>query len=468
MDGENNEVVAQQAQNFFTKGVAAFERRNWDIAIDLLMQCVTLAPGFSKARKVLRAAQIARFRTQKKSSFAQQMQDMKCSLMRMKVQGFLKAGKKETALLECEKLMSVNPLLADNVHLAIEAADACNMPDAALFTVEAAYENNPNDMDMLRRAADYYMAVGEFAKARDAYVKLNAYRPTDQEILKLLKDAEARTTMSQGWEQNAGKKDGFRNLIKDKDKAAKLDAQNKSVVTGSDADVLIADAKAKLEKEPQNLNLYRALARIYSQNKDFPNAIATLEGARKVNAADPELDRALTSAKINYFDAQIEQLTAAGDANGVAAKTQERDQFMFDDLLDRVQRYPNDLRLHFELGLQYFKYEYWDDAIGQFQQSQRSPKDRVESLYYLAMCFAKKGQRDMAVMQLETANEQLDIMDDLKKKVVYALGDLAEQGGDIEKAFNYYKEVYGANIGYLDIGDRFQRVYKLRQGQQGQ
>ena len=72
-----------------------------------------------------------------------------------------------------------------------------------------------------------------------------------------------------------------------------------------------------------------------------------------------------------------------------------------------------------------------------------------------------------AVMQLETANEQLPIMDELKKKIVFELGNLAEQAGDIEKAFGYYKDVYGADIGYEDIGVRMERIYKLRQSQQG-
>ena len=464
---ENKDVAAQQAQNFFTKGVAAFERRNWDIAIDLLLQCVTLVPGFAKARKVLRAAQIARFRSQKKGGLAMQMLDFKCKMARIKVQGFLKAGKKETALLECEKLLNMNPINADNVHLAIEVADACNMPDAALFTVEAALENNPNDLEMMSRAADYYMAVGEYAKARDALVKLDSARPGNMVILKKLKDAEARTTMASGWEEAAGKKGGFRDWIRDKEQAAKLDQKNMTLATGDAAESLIAEAKAKIEAEPKNINLYRALARIYSQNKRFAEAVETFEAAREVNPSDPELDRALTNAKVSLFDQQIAALKEQGDEDGAATKEQERNQFVFDNLYDRVQRYPNDLGLHFELGLQYYKYGYWDEAVSEMQQAQRSPKLRIEALYYLAMCFANKGQRDMAVMQLETANGQLDIMDDLKKRVVFALGDLAEKAGDLEKAFNYYKDVYGADIGYEDIGERFQRVYQLRQGQQG-
>jgi len=270
-----------------------------------------------------------------------------------------------------------------------------------------------------------------------------------------------------GWDENVGKKDGFRNLIADKEKAAKLDMQAKAVVAGSDADVLIEEQRAKIESEPNNLNYYRALARLLIQNKRFDEAVETLQSAQKINAADPELDRALTNAKISAFEAKIDALKAGGDAAGAENMETDMNQFIFDDLSSRVQRYPNDLKLRYELGLQYFKYGYYDDAIGQLQLSQRSPKDRLDSLYYLAMCFVQKGQRDMAVMQLETANDQLPIMDDLKKKIVFALGKIAEDSGDVEKAFGYYKDVYGADIGFEDIGVRMERIYKLRQAHQG-
>lgn len=461
---EKSDQTAQQAQNFFNKGVAAFERGNFDIAADLLLQCLSLAPGFSRARKVLRATQIAKFRKEKKSGLSAKIQEAGMALQRMKIAGLLKAGKKEQALQDCEKLLLDNPLQSQNVELTVECAEAAGYPEAALFTVEAAYDNNQDDMNLLRRVADYYMTVGDYVKARDAYIKLTAGRPNDMTVVKLLKDAEARVTMTTGgWEENVGKKDGFRNLIADKDMASKLDMQGKAVVAGSDADVLIEEQRAKIEKEPNNLNFYRALARLLIQNKRFDEAVETLESARKVNAADPELDRALTNAKISAFESKIDALKAAGDAAGAENMDADMNQFIFDDLSSRVQRYPNDLKLRYELGLQYFKYGYYDDAIGQFQLAQRSPKERLDSLYYLAMCFMQKGQRDMAVMQLETANEQLPIMDDLKKKIIFALGKIAEESGDIEKAFGYYKDVYGADIGFEDIGERMERIYKLRQ-----
>jgi len=464
---DKSEQMAQQAQNFYAKGQAAYDRRNYDIAIDLLMQCLTRAPSFSRARKVLRSAQIAKFKSSKTGGFAGKIQDIKAAGMRTKIKGLLGANKTDMALTECEKLLTMNPLHALNVEIAVQAAEASGHPDAALFTVEAAYENNQDDMNLLRRVADFYMALGDYTKARDAYIKLNAFVPTDQTILKKLKDAEARVTMASGWEENAGKKDGFRSLIADKDQADKLDKQNKAVLAGSDADDLIADAIKHIEEEPANMNYYRSLARLYSQNKMFDKAIEILERARGINASDPELDRSLTNAKISSFEARIQEFKDAGDKSAANNVENEMNQFIFDDLVARVQSYPNDLRLRFELGMQYFNNEYYDDAIGQFQLSQRSPKERVLSLYHLALCFDKKGQRDMAVMQLESANEQLPLMDELKKKVVYRLGVLAEDAGDIEKAFGFYKDVYGADIGFEDIGARMEKIYKLRKSKEG-
>ena len=131
---------------------------------------------------------------------------------------------------------------------------------------------------------------------------------------------------------------------------------------------------------------------------------------------------------------------------------------MFDDLAQRVERYPNDLHLRYELGLQYYTYEYYDEALEHLQLAQKSPKDRLWALYYLAMCFLKKGQTDMAVMQLETARDAIPTMDDLKKKVVYQLGRCAEDSGDLERAYQYYKDVYAADVGFEDLGERMLAV----------
>ena len=449
--------LAQKAQNFTNRGRQALETGKFDLAVDMLMEAVSAAPDILETRKLLRAAQIANFKRKGgKSGFGDKI---KFKLAQSKIMGLAKKGQGEEAMAEAEKLLSLNPLDPDNIEAAVKAAEAAGRSDAAALTIEAAYECSNNDSSLLERVATYYTMANRWDKARDAYQKLAELKPGDQRVVQLLKNTEARATMNSGWEQTAGKKGGFQNLIANKEQAAKLDAANKAVVTGDDAEKLIQDKLAEIAKEPKNMNARRALARLYSQSKRYEEAVAALEEAIEVNGAmDPELDRMLSQTRILYYDQVIDAWREQGDEETAAQIEAEKNQYVFDDLAQRVERYPNDLHLRYLLGLQYYTYEYYDEALEQLQHAQKSPKDRLSSLYYLAMCFLAKGQSDMAVMQLETARDAIPTMDDLKKKVVYQLGRCAEDAGELDKAYQYYKDVYSTDIGFEDLSERMMSV----------
>jgi tetratricopeptide (TPR) repeat protein len=465
MPEETRDPNAQMAQQLFNKGFAAFERGNLDIAIDLLLRCVEVSPGFTRARQFLRAAEIQKFKKGAAPSFLGGKVSELASLPAIvKATALLKTGKAEQALFEAEKILRQNPLNRKAVYLLVEAAEAAGQTEAAILTLKAVAEQQPDDNDIVKHLGDAYMKSGDFAKARDCYSKVLAGRPTGAEVLKLLKDAEASHSVeSGGWEETVGEKDGYRKLMRDEEQAKKLDITAKAQTAAQDAETMIADMRARIAAEPANLNHYRALARLFSQQKRFGEAIAVLEQTKTINAADPELDRMLTAARVQEFGQRIEAQRARGDAAGAERLEQERNQFVFDDLVARVERYPNDLRLRYELGMQYFQNEYYDDAIQQLQLAQRAPKERADALFHLAKCFRAKGQADMAVMQLETALESLAFMDANRMRVLFELGELAEAAGDMEKAFAYYREVYGADIAYRDVGQKMERMYKLRQ-----
>ena len=452
--------LAQKAQNFTNRGRQALESGRYELAVDMLMEAISAAPDVLETRKLLRAAQIANFRKNGKVGFGAKIGYM---VDRKKISALIRKGEFAEAMQESEKLLSKNPLDPDNIEAAVKAAEAAGKTDHAAITIEAAYECSNKDPALLERVATYYQMAKNWDKARDAYRKLSEIKPGDQRVQQLLKNTEAQATMNAGWEQTAGKKGGFQNLIANKEQAKKLDQANKAMVTGDDAESLIAEKKAQIEKEPGNMNMYRALARLYMQNKRFAEAVQTLEQAQAINSADPELDRMLSTVRAADYEARIEALRAEGKTEEADALEVEKNQFVFDDLATRVDRYPNDLHLRFELGYQYYIYEYYDDAVQHLQLAQKSPKDRLNALYYLAMCFLKKGQRDMAVMQLETARDQLPTMDDLKKKVVYQLGLCAEEAGDYEKAYNYYKDVYSSDVTFGDLNERMLKIGKIIQ-----
>ena len=457
--------MAQKAQNFANRGRQALESGRYDLAVDMLMEAISAAPDVLETRKLLRAAQIANFRRNGKAGFGAKLGYM---MARQKIMGLVKKGQGAEAMAEAEKLLSQNPLDADNIEVAVKAAEAAGKTDHAAISIEAAYECSNKDPSLLERVATYYTMAKRWDKARDAYQKLSELKPGDQRVMQLLKNTEAQATMNAGWEQSAGKKGGFQNLIANKEQAKKLDQANKAMVVGDDAEALIAEKIAQIEKEPKNMNFRRALARIYIQNKRYAEAVECLSAAiEAAGAMDPELDRMLSQTRVQYYDQQIDALKAEGNEEAAAELEGEKNQFVFDDLAARVERYPNDLHLRYELGVQYFTYEYYDEALEHLQLAQKSPKDRLWALYYLAMCFLMKGQTDMAVMQLETARDQIPTMDELKKKVVYQLGLCAESQGDLDKAYQYYKDVYSTDVGFADLSDRMLAVSQALKERQG-
>ena len=448
--------LAQKAQNFTNRGRQALETGRYELAVDMLMEAVSAAPDILETRKLLRAAQIANFKKNGKVGFGAKLGYM---MARQKILGLVKKGKGVEAMAEAEKLLCQNPLDADNIEAAVKAAEAAGKAEHAAISVEAAYECSNKDPSLLERVATYYTMAKRWDKVRDAYQKLSEMKPGDQRVMQLLKNAEAQATMNSGWTETVGKKGGFQALIANKEQAAKLDAANKAVVTGDDAELLIQEKLKQIEAEPKNMNARRALARIYIQGKRFYEAIDVLQQAIEVSGTmDPELDRMLSQTKVQYYDQQIEALRANGQEDDAVALEGEKNQFVFDDLAARVERYPNDLHLRFELGKQYFTYGYYDDALTHLQLAQKSPKDRLWALYYLAMCFLAQDQVDMGVMQLETARDAIPTMDDLKKKVVYQLGLCVEASGDLEKAYQYYKDVYSSDVGFEDLSERMLAV----------
>ena len=175
--------------------------------------------------------------------------------------------------------------------------------------------------------------------------------------------------------------------------------------------------------------------------------------------SDPELDKMFFGAKLLAFDAIIEEHKKRNE--DYATIKAERDQFELDDLISRVERYLNDMHLRYELGSLQVRYGYYDEAIKHLKIAQKSPKDRLEALYLLAKCFIAKGQRDLGVMQLETAKDAIPTMTDLKKRVIYELALCAEDTGDDKKAYELYKEIYSNDVTFEDVEGRLMTIKKI-------
>lgn len=454
------ESVPKKIKDMFNRGFTALERGNLDYAIEMFRSCVEHEPGLTKAWKFLRAAEVKRYLKNPPSEFSKSIAQALKLPTYLGAMGKLKSGKAQQALALAEKLIEQDPVNPKYAKLFAEAAAQSNIPDAAVLTLEVVRDHNPDDVDILNWLGTLYQKVGRTSSARECFEKLCELAPNDADALKRLKDAMAIDSISgDGWEQAAKEGGSYRDVLKNKDEAAQLEREAKSQKSDSDADALIADLQTKIKGEPGNINYRRALAKIYLKQKQYDEAVAALQEAIEVNPGDPELERTLSDVRVRQFKDRIEQLREAGDEDGALAVETELLQFEFNDLQDKVERYPNDLALRYDWGVMLFNNEYYTEAIQQFQLAQRNPKNRVKALYYLALCFKEKGQHDLAMEQLQAASEEVLTMDNTKKDILYSQGEIAELMGDPQKAVEFYKEIYAADIGYKDVAQKIEQFY---------
>jgi len=457
------ENASKQVRDLFNKGLGSFEHGNLDYAIDLLFACVQKEPRFLNARKFLRAAEVRRFKQSKSNAVSRAIADARNMPAYLKATALFKAGKAELALAAVETLFRTDPLNPRYAKLFAGAAVNTDMPEAAIVTLEAVRDHLPDDISIITWLGNLYLKVGRTSSARECFERLCELCPNDPSVLKQLKDTMALDSMStDGWSAAAEKGTTFHEMLKDEDEAIKLEKQAKAKKSEGDLETLIDDTKKKIEAEPGNINYYRALANLYVQKDLFPSAVETLETAQRISPGDPEIDKTLAMVRTREIDHRIAQLRAAGDEEAATAAEGERLQFVFSDLQDRVERYPNDLQLRFDWGVMLFDNDYTDEAIQQFQLSRRNPKVRVRSLHYMGMCFKVKGQYDLAMEQLEGAASEIAMMDALKKDILYEIGLIAEQAGQLDKAAECYKRIYQADIGYKDVSSKMEDLYKTK------
>ncbi len=450
------EDAPKKIRDLYNKGLAAFERKNFDYAIDLFLSVLKVEPRLLKAREHLHSAEIRRSKTKKKNAFTKVFKSASALPAYVKAQSLVKANKGPEAVIACEELLKDDPMDINNVKLYAKACAMADLPEAAVQLLELAREAHSSDVSLLNLLATFYIKMGRTRSARECFERICELVPNDPDALKALKDALAVDSMNtDGWSGATSYKD----IIKDKDEAERLEKESKAVKSDSDAEVLISDTEKKIAEEPGNINYYRQLAKLYAQIRRFDDAVATLQKAIDLSPGDPELDQAFTALNVDYFEYQISELKKAGDEAAAAERETEKAQYVFDDLQQRVQRYPNDAGLRYEWGVMLFDNDYFNEAIQAFQVSQRNPKHRIHSLYYLAMCFKAKNQLDLAIDQLEKASSELYTMDETKKDVLYQLGAISEGLNDLEKAAGYYKQIYQVDIGYKDVAQKIEAIY---------
>ena len=445
----------------YRKGVAALERQNLDYAITILTGVLDQEPAFFDCRQALRVSQ------HKKSGagggfFKKMISVGSSSPMIAKGQLALRNSPQE-ALSIAEQVLNGDANSTAGHKLAAEAALALELPKTALISLEILAKASPKDEDIAKKLAAVYADLGQADKAEKIYVELIRQRPNDPSLNEELKNLSARKTMSEGgYDALSGGNGSYRDVLKDKNQSVALEQENRQVKSEDVAQRLIGEYETRLTADPTNLKIMRSLAELCVQKNEFDRALEYYNRIGSVSGTtDSALRKSIADTSLKKFEHSLTLLDpqAADYAEQAAQIKAMRDSFVLDECKQRVEAYPNDLQIRFEMGILYFNAGKIGEAIQEFQKAQNNPHRRIQSLGYLGQCFGRRNMNDLAARTLQSALKEKLVFDDEKKDLIYALGCVLEKMAKKEEAIEQFKQIYEVDISYRDVSAKVDAYY---------
>jgi tetratricopeptide (TPR) repeat protein len=453
--------ISREARTLFAKGQEAAQRDNTDYAIALYNQVLEKEPGFFECRQLLRAEQF------KKAGggggfFKKMLSGAGSSPLVAKAQLALRSNP-ANALAIAEQILNSDPNSSGGHKIIVEAAQALEFPRTALLSFQTLIKNSPKDKQLAIDYAHASAAAGDGSQGERILSALLRDNPNDGELNQALKDLSARKTLGEGgYGALEGGKGSYRDILKNKHETVSLE-QEKRVVKDEDVnDRLIKDYEARLQTEPNNLKNVRNLADIYAEKKMFDKAFELFDRLKNSEMGnDPTLDQAIAKWRVKQFDQQIEQINpfAPDHAAQVEQLKAQKLEFQVTDCQKRVEKYPTDYSIRFEMGVLYFQTGKYSEAIKEFQKAALNPHKKLSAMGYLAKCYAQKKMYDFAADTLRDAIKDKLTFDEEKKELIYSLGNVLESMDKKAEAIEQYKIIYKVDSEYKDIAAKVEASY---------
>ena len=462
MAEKNLNEISRDARALFTRGTDALARENMDYAIALLNQALDLEPAFFDCRKALRDAQFRKAGGGKGGFFKKMLSGAGSSPQIAKAKMALGKNPGE-AMSIAEQVLNGDANSSAAHRIIVDAANALELPRTAVMSLEILVKNSPKDKDLVVEFAHAASAIGESSRAEKILSDLLRETPDDGDLKNALKDLSARKTLTEGgYGALEGGGGSYRDILKNKDEAVLLEQQNRVQKSEDVAERLIREYEERLPNEPGNFKLIRSLAELYTQKKNFDRALELYDRVKKSDmGGDPTLDQAIAGTVGKRFDFHLDQLDplAPDHAEQVEKLKADKLAFQLAECQKRVEKYPTDLAIRFEMGVLYFQTGKIGEAIQEFQKAKGNPYKRLAAMSYLAQSFAKRKMFDLAARTLQDAIKEKPVFDEEKKDLIYNLGSVLESMGKKEEAIEQFKQIYEQDAGYKDVSAKVEAFY---------
>ncbi len=450
-----------QQKNLWLKGVSAYQLKNYDYAISLIVSVIKQSPEFLGGRRLLRRAEAEKFKGHKKGLFSGGFSMFKSGANSKKEPWEGIAELEDTVFQKDPYSINANQALYD---YAVRAGQH----EIAAFALETIREGHPGNTKNMHRLAEHYMGHEQPEKAGDIYRNIIRVDGSDMDAVKGEKDAAAKTSMMrQGWQEEGG----FRKAMKSGDEAQQMENLARQGMTGEQMENLLAQFAAEYENDQTNVNIVKKIADVYDRMEKPEEALQWYEYAAELSPGDVSLQGRVEHVRNKVAEIQIQLTEAEIEASPESPDIEEKRAHIHQIKIDRlstvlaeakskIERHPTDKQYRFELASVLIQMEQYREAIPELQQAKSNPHIRNKALLLLGTCFARLGMNDLAINAYSDAVKELTIFNKEKKELLYELALIYERVSRKDDYLNCMKEIYNNDYGYRDVAKRVESSYQ--------
>jgi tetratricopeptide (TPR) repeat protein len=407
-------------RDIFSRACESSQNANLDYVIELLCDLVTNTPGLIPARELLREYET------KKSKSAGMITKVKAYFT-----GIFFSGKSRRMIAEnpLEVMKQCEEVLAEylfNIPVLEVLADAAVEADAPFIAIETR-------------------------------VLIHDLQPDNEENLQKL-----HTLRSQEHEESSNA-DADDADDEDDESTEIAELMGQTFESREELDYAITQLEDELKKNDSSFEIRRQLGDFYAQAGNYDKAIEYFESVvGEDDEFDPAIDKYLEKAMLARYAEQI----AAASPEDAAKLERERLEYLLARAINRVDLYPDDNQLHYDLGALYFQARQYDEAIEELERGRRNPKRRNMANVYLGRSLMAKGEYALAIEPLREAIRDMGRMNTEKMTAMYYLANAYEKLDMDDDALEIYKEIYKVEISFMDVASRIDSFY-MKEKEQG-
>jgi tetratricopeptide (TPR) repeat protein len=448
----------KRLQKCFEHGSMRASNGEYDYANTMFSQCVAGDPANLIYTQSFLGNLIKKYNNNKKGGKLSGMRGaglkagMKRSAMKKDWQGVIKSGLDSLAL---------NPWDTSTCTTMAKACGELELDECQLAYLRLALDGSPKDLTLNRLAADTFAQLAQFDDALRCLERISAANPSDLEIQREIGSMTVQKTIHKG---------GYDSAETSID--VSVDKKARDSLTGGTMEMTEEQRlRREIRRHPEEVTNYIKLSEYYFKLEQFDQCEEVMkqcvEATDAIRAKEELEDVRLHRAAKELLRAKKRAMEKKDKKSASLYETMkdELNKRELEVYAARCERYPNDYKLKFELGLRLKRAENYQAAIKEFQLARSGERKTAVSNLEAGECFQQIKQYKLALQHYQEAIKTCGIWDDeVKKHALYRAGWLAKGLKDYELADECLSELAGLDFGYKDVSKLLDEISKLKGG----